>query len=322
MGTPLPVRILALILIVTSFSSCLKEKETIFSPRDVYTETVKIDSFYTYVQHIYTGNSSYLYTGESDSFVSYAILQFNYPDTLPIDSIFLTLRGDSIADTLYLYSVLSTWTEGHVLYDSLTYLLGQMFYKGYFNDDSITIKFDTLPSHFDSNGVIIYSNALHRFSSSEGRKPPILTIFSGDTSYTYHPYRDAFLCDHPLVGDTLKDTLLQGNGIGFVNMLFIPSDSLPLNSNFSRLEVGLYSPTTCTLRVYYEDILSDEEHTGDTTAFLSLIPVIDDMQADSVDTLEYIPIEVKMRHPFAVPGIFTLPADSLKLYMMYIREEE
>jgi len=105
-------------------------------------------------------------------------------------------------------------------------------------------------------------------------------------------------------------------------MLFIPSDSLPLHSNFSRLEVGLYSQTTCTLRVYYQDILSDEEHTGDTTAFLSLIPVIDDMKADSVDTLIYIPIKIKMRNPFSVPGIFTLPADSLKLYMMYIREEE
>ena len=163
---------------------------------------------------------------------------------------------------------------------------------------------------------------MHRFSSREGIKPPLLTIFTGDTFYTYKPYRDAFLCNHPFVGDTLRDTLLQGNGIGFVNVLFLPSDSLPLDVNFSRFEVGLYSQNTCTLQLYYRDILSDEAHTGDTTAFLSFIPIVDDMVADSVDTIKYIPIAVKMKDPFSFPNIFALSSDSLKLYMMYVKETE
>ena len=322
MGTSLPVRLFPLIFIVLISTSCTQERETVFPQREIHTRVFPVDSFLTYIQHIYTGDSKFLYTGQEDSFISYSIIQFSYPDTIEIDSAFLTLEGDSISDTLYFYKVLNHWTEGHVLYDSLPDLKGDLFKQGYFTGDSITIKFDTLPENFDSNGVIIYSRELHRFSSSEGSNPPALTIFTGDTSYTYHPYRDAFLCDHPLVGDTIKDTILQGYGVGLVNLIYIPSDSIPLDHLYSRLEIGLFSPENCTLSVYYNDKLLNTSPAGDSTTFLSILPAIESMRSDSVDTLEYITFKIRMSTPFDRPSIFTLPAESLKVYIMFMEEEK
>jgi hypothetical protein len=227
---------LIIILLLLLVTSCTSKKDYEINPVPVYTEIVKIDSFYTITEYIKTGKSDSLFCGIKGIFDSYALLLF---DTIPedFDSIFIRLKSDSVNTKLYFYELIDEWYEDSLYtWEDISWLINtsQLIDSSLVETINPLIKLNEQTINvIDENGIAIYSDSFYSFASRQENEPK-LKIYIGDSTYSLSCLKDLYITENPFES-FLKDTLLVGRGIDIKSNIFIPVDSLPTNrENIAR----------------------------------------------------------------------------------------
>ena len=287
--------LLIIILLLTLVSGCASKKDYEINPVPVYTEIVKIDSFYTVTEYIKTGKGDSLFCGIKGIFDSYSLLLF---DTIPenYDSIFIRLKSDSANLTLYFYEVIDEWFEDSLYtWEDISWLIDttQLIQSSLVDTINPLIKLnDQTLNSIDEYGIAIYSDSFYSFASRQ-KFQPRLKIYIGDSTYNRSCISDLYIVKNPY-DSLLKDTLLVGRGINIKSNLFIPLDSLPLNrENIARAELLFEIEESFPFDIVAYDILGDIfygiDYTKGDTNFIrfNLWTLI---QSDSLE--EYNKIEI------------------------------
>jgi hypothetical protein len=234
------IEILIIIVIFAAAIGCEPTKELTVEPVPVFSKILNIDSTYTEVSVIPTGNSSLLFCGEKDNFNSYSILKF---DSLPesFDSLFLQLQSDSAAVELTLYELKEEWSENSVfLWDSIGNLIDTLdpiviqavndSNPRIFIGSSYTLDYSVI-ENIGNFGLAVHSDPFYSFNAEETRLQ--LDTVSGDTLVNSSVWcmEDAFIVKNPFRDSLFSDSLLVGRGISVRTHIIIPRDSLPEGLN-------------------------------------------------------------------------------------------
>jgi len=234
------IKVLIIILFIAVAMGCEPTKEYSVAPVPVFSKILNIDSTYTTVSVISTGNSSRLFSGKKDIFDSYAILKF---DTIPesFDSLFIQFQSDSVAVELTLYEIKKQWDENSVylwddlgsLIDTLNPLLIESVNDSnprIFIGSSSTLDYSVI-ENIGNFGFAVHADPFYSFGAGETQLE--LDTVSGDTlvNSVVSYIEDAFIVKNPF-GDTIfSDSLLVGRGISVRTHILILRDSLPTDLN-------------------------------------------------------------------------------------------
>ncbi len=235
------------LVFIAATIGCEPRKEYSVEPVPVFSEVVQIDSSYTTVRVIPTGNSSLLFCGKKDIFDSYSIMKF---DTIPenFDSLFLRFVSDTITCELTLFALEREWSEDSVyewddigsLFDTLNPIKVATIYplpvdspavdtnSLIFLGDYISLDESTIDA-IGNFGLAVHSNRFYSFSAEATR----LKIESSDTlaPSMIRCTEDAYLVKNPFRDSIFSDSLLVGRGLSIRTHILIPRDSLPLYLN-------------------------------------------------------------------------------------------
>ncbi len=321
MGNSLPVRSIFLIILLFS---CTKTG-SIFEKDTVYRETFSVDSTYSYFVEANHSSSLYLYCGKKELFQMRSLIRFETPDTT--DSIYLFLIGDKLNDSIFFYTLKDSFNEDSISFDLSSNLKNSLFYKGFYNTDTVIVKIYP-PYDNIKNGLIIETDSVYKFSSKENSLYSFIVLFEKTRKDTLKFIKDTYVCTHPLIGDTL-DTLMVASGISGRINFFINKDSLKLDSLlYSRFDLGLSTNATCSLIVNLqlrEKVFKTiggayvKPATNDTLSFIALINSIPDLISFS-DTIQYYKFTLKMNNEDFNPRFVNV--DSLKIFIMFVEEKE
>ena len=229
--------IIVTILVATTFG-CDRRKNYFVEPVPVFSRVLRIDSIYTSVEVISTGDSDSLFCGKKDVFDAYSIMKF---DSIPedFDSLFLKIRSDSASVVLTLYKLMQEWRE-----DS-TYLWGDIgSLIDTLNPLIIEAINDTNPQIFigsssalgssiidaiNGYGLAVHSDSFYSFNAYESELKVVTEDTLADSIFSC--VEDAFIVKNPFQDTLFTDSLLVGRGISIVTHIFIPRDSLPKDLN-------------------------------------------------------------------------------------------
>jgi len=231
--------LIVIVFIVVSFG-CEPTRDYSLEPVPVFSKILNIDSSYTTVSVIPTGNSSLLFCGEKDNFNSYSILKF---DSLPenFDSLFVQLQSDSAAVELTLYELKEEWSENSVfLWDNIGNLIDTLepiiieavndSNPRIFIGSSSTLDYSVI-KNISNFGLAIHSDPFYSFMAEETQLE--LDTISGDTlvNATVSCVEDAFIVKNPFKDTIFYDSLLVGRGISVRTHIIVLRDSLPEGLN-------------------------------------------------------------------------------------------
>jgi hypothetical protein len=231
-------RIFILLVPVLIGIGCDSKKDYYVDPVPVFGKIVNIDSSYTSVRAISTGNSSLLFCGKKDIFDSYSIIKF---DSIPedFDSLFLSLKSDSASVMLSLYKLKKEWSEdstylwGNI--DSLIDTLNPFQFKAVndsnpqmFIGSSSTLG-EVLIKEINSYGLALHTDTFYSFKAEKSK----LKVKSQDTlaDSIFSCVEDAYIVKNPFQDTIFSDSLLVGRGLSIRAHIFIPRDSLPADLN-------------------------------------------------------------------------------------------
>jgi hypothetical protein len=229
-----------LILMVTIIIGigCDRRKDYHVDPVPVFSKVVKIDSAYTRVSVISTGDSDSLFCGKKGIFDSYSIMKF---DSIPegFDSLFIKFRSDSTSVVLSLYELKMEWSEDSTyLWDDIGSLIDTLTPIQVsavdstdpiiFIGDSSSLDYSIIDA-INSFGLAVHSDSFYSFNAGETR----LKVESEDTllDSIFGCVEDAYLVKNPFQDTIFTDSLLVGRGLSISTYIFIPRDSLPSDFN-------------------------------------------------------------------------------------------
>jgi hypothetical protein len=238
------IKILMIFIFLAAAIGCEPTREYSVEPVPVFSKVLNIDSTYTTVSVIPTGNSSLLFCGKKDKFDSYSILKF---DSIPgsFDSLFVQLMSDSASVELTLYELKKEWSEDSVhlwdnigsLIDTLNPLLIEAVSDSnprVFVGNSSTLNNSTIERISDF-GLAVHADPFYSFRAGETQLE--LDTVSGDTlvNSVVSCIEDAFIVKNPFRDTIFSDSLLVGRGISVRTHILIQSDSLPSYSQLNAI---------------------------------------------------------------------------------------
>ncbi|MEJ2567469.1 MAG: hypothetical protein P8Z50_01090 [candidate division WOR-3 bacterium] len=238
------IKILLIVVFLATAIGCDPTKELTVEPVPIFSKVLNIDSAYTTVSVISTGNSSLLFCGKKDNFDSYSILKF---DSLPesFDSLFVQLTSGSASVELTLYEIQKEWSEDSVylwndigsLIDTLNPLLIESVNDSnprIFIGSSSTLDYSVI-ENISNFGLAFHAAPFYSFNADEAQLE--LDTVSGDTleNSIISCSEDAFIVKNPFQDSIFYDSLLIGRGILVMTHIFIPRDSLPSHSQLNAI---------------------------------------------------------------------------------------
>lgn len=240
------IEILLIVALILATIGCEPKKEYSVEPVPAFSEIIRVDSGYTTVEVISTGNSSSLFCGKTGIFDSYSLMKF---DSIPydFDSLFISLESDSAAVLLTLYTVKQEWSEDSTylwsdignLIDTLNPLLVEAINDSnpeIYIGDSSTLSYSII-DEINNYGLAVHTDTFYFFRAGEAR----LELEPEDTleDSIFSCDEDAYIVNNPLQDTIIDDSLLVGRGIRIRTHLFLPLDSLPMDLN-SIAKADLY----------------------------------------------------------------------------------
>jgi hypothetical protein len=266
--------VLVMTVIIMAVVGCEPNKEYEVDPLPVYSEIIRIDSGYTRIGAISTGNSDSLLCGRKGMFDAYSIMKF---DTVPesFNSLFLRFVSDTCTCELTLYKLTKEWDEDSVylwndlgsLIDTLNPItVGAMYplpvdstdndtNSLIFLGDSESLDESTIEALLNY-GLAVHSNRFYSVASEKTR----LKVETEDTlmDSVVSCVEDAYIVKNPFQDTILGDSLLVGRGLGIRTNIFIPRDSFPSRLNkISKAELFIEGVDTMifdlTARISTED---------------------------------------------------------------------
>jgi hypothetical protein len=234
------IKILIIVVIFAAAIGCEPTRELSVEPVPVFSKILNIDSTYTTVSVISTGNSSLLFSGKKDNFDSYSVLKF---DTIPysFDSLFIQLQSDSASVELTLYELKEEWSEDSVfLWDNIGALIDTLdpilieavndSNPRIFIGNSSTLDYSVI-ENIRNFGLAVHADPFYSFDAEEAQLE--LDTVSGDTlvNSVMSCIEDAFIVKNPFQDTIFSDSLLVGRGISVRTHILILRDSLPTDLN-------------------------------------------------------------------------------------------
>jgi hypothetical protein len=237
---------LIVILFVAATIGCEPRKEYSVDPVPVFSKVVQIDSSYTRVRVIPTGNSYSLFCGKKDIFDSYSIIKF---DSIPenFDSLFLRFVSAPCTCEITLFALECEWSEDSIyewddigsLFDTLNPIQVATIYtipvdspavdtnSLIFLGNSGSLDESTIDA-IGNFGLAVHSDRFYSFDAGVTR----LKIELSDTLDTLAPSmirctEDAYIVSNPFQDSIFSDSLLVGRGLSIRTHLLLPRDSLP-----------------------------------------------------------------------------------------------
>ncbi|MEO0293953.1 MAG: hypothetical protein ABIN61_07020 [candidate division WOR-3 bacterium] len=215
---------------------CGSKKEYNIAPVPVFTKTIKIDSIYTKVKAIPTGDSYYLFCGNKGPFDSYSIMKFDsIPDSF--DSLFIKFASDSGGALITFYKVKEKWDEDSIylwsdvgrLIDTLHPLktvaindTNPLIFLG----DSLSLR-DSIINAINNFGLAVHSDSFYLF----GLVGTVLKTKNASGDFLFYLKDGIYIIKNPFQDTIFKDSLLVGRGLSIQTHLFFPRDSLPNHLN-------------------------------------------------------------------------------------------
>jgi hypothetical protein len=248
------IGLLIVIFLVLATIGCEPRQNYSVDPVPVFSRVLQIDSSYTTVSVISTGNSGSLFCGKKGIFDSYSLLKF---ESIPenFDSIFLRFKSAPFSCDLTFFALDTMWYEDSVyewedigsFFDTLNPIqvatilpfaspsdTNPLIFLG----DTVSLDSSTI-SAIGNFGLAVYSDRFYSFEAGETRLKirlndtlsDTLNDTLSDTLFSIRCTEDAYLVKNPFQDSIIFDSLLVGRGLSIRTHIFIPQDSLPLYLN-------------------------------------------------------------------------------------------
>jgi hypothetical protein len=242
------IEFIIVVILVASMIGCDPRKNYFVEPVPVFSKVLRIDSSYTKVEVISTGDSDSLFCGKKDIFDAYSIIKF---DTIPetFDSLFLRfVSNDTITCELSLFVLRQQWYEDSVykwsdigyLFDTTSPIQVATMYPVHvdspatdtnsliFLGNSISLDESTINA-IENYGLAVHSDRFYDFKADSTK----MKIASDDTlaPSSILCIEDAFIVKNPFQDTLFTDSFLVGRGISIRTHIFVPRDSLPADLN-------------------------------------------------------------------------------------------
>ncbi len=313
-----------LIISMLTIFDCGSKKKYPFEPVSVKTKGFVVDSSYTIIEVIPTGNSDKLFCGKKEDFDSYSILKF---DSIPAkyDSIFIQFKADSARADLKFYKVTREWYEDSIyggedigsLIDTLEILKETVVNS---ENPMIILEDPTLINALDNFGVAIHSDSFYSFSSREKDEAKLI-LYESDSTYYSSCIKDLYIVQNENIFS--DSSLMVGRGLSVQAHIFVPIDSLPNSllknrDNLSRASLLFEVEGPLSFDIAACDTSGNEylylPLEGDTIEF----ELAGLLKADLPD--EFIPIKILAIDEVGGIGVVRLRGGELRLMWAEISE--